>query len=222
MHQMLRTNFVARLPTLVSAAFFALSVALTLLATAQNAAAQPNINDSFNATITANVDETTLMQLFSGYNSAFNSNFVTTNATVYSSYSQNLLGFEFQSTGDNFLVTTSPGVPGVFDFISQSELNGTCSDNGLTGSLWSDTQANGEINGIDLCANGNRPIELIYNLGDLGQVDVFFSIFIHGTPDSSDFVGLTPISIPEPSSVSLVAIALAASVVALRKRRNGI
>jgi hypothetical protein len=187
-----------------------LAIVVLVLAVATQAAAQPTISDNFTANLSANADRSTVLELLDQSSTV---NVVAGSETFkeYSWFTGSEVQFNFTNPTDIVFQEPYPASTGLFDFLAGAHQNGTCTSNGRTGTEWIFDPASGPATEIDFCANGNTPIDELWNLGAQGTVTVEFDTFIAGVPAPSNFI-------PEPSSLSPVALALGCGAVVRRKR----
>ncbi len=101
------------------------AVTVGMIASPCLAVAYPMVAQDFTSTVTANVDETTILQLFAGYDSGFTPTATTDSVQIFYSFSTSQVGFIFQNSGDRILVNLASDVPNFFSFVSTSLQNAT-------------------------------------------------------------------------------------------------
>lgn len=142
---------------------------------------------------------------------------------VYMGYSTGALRIDFFSSASGSPVLTSRIVQdpyaapaGLFDWVANATASGTCSWNGKPGVQWVYFPTGGDISVMDMCANGNVPLDVTYALTNDQAIQVTFNTFTPGTPDASVF-DVPDVNVPEPAS----ALILAAGVLAMVGARRG-
>jgi len=199
------------------------AVAIGIIAAPGLAVAYPMIAQDFTSTVTANVDETTILQLFAGYDSGFTPTATTDSVQIFYSFSTSQVGFIFQNSGDRILVNLASDVPAFFGFTPTTFLNLTCAFDGRSGARFTTMGGSGDIAEINVCANGNIPLDAAFTLTDSSVIDLLFvgGTWRPGAIAPSNFDGMTTSSIPEPSSMAVMGIGLAGAAWSAWRRKQG-
>lgn len=202
-----------------------LSVMVFGLCFAAKALASPIINPNFVSNVTADADISTILQLFDQSPSVTvqpgpSSGFL--NLKIYMWLSGEEARFDYQDALDPAQTDTIfqepfPTSIGLFAGLDTAASNGACSSNGKTGTLWEYPAVAGAATDISVCANGNTPLDIRWDLGAQGDVTMVFNTFTPGVPARSNFVQPTP----EPSTFWLLAPVLACGAALRRKIWQG-
>jgi hypothetical protein len=199
-----------------------LPIAVACLAGATPALAQqPRISNDFTASVTVDAGVLTAIQILNqDPNITYFSG--TTAGQIFSAFSKNELQFNFTSPSEIVYESPFPAATGFFDWVQATDpvtgdllahQNGTCAEQGRSGTLWVYTPTGGNVTQMDLCANGTVPIYYDAVIEGAVNVNVFFSGgFRSGVPAQSNFV-------PEPASAGLLMFAAACCALL---RRHGV
>lgn len=121
------------------------------------------------------------------------------------------------SQTDSIYQEPFPTSIGIFAGLDAATDSGARSVSGKAGILWGYAAVPGAATNMSLCANGNTPINLTWDLGEQGNVSMIFNSFTPGVPAASNFIQPTA----EPASFGLLGLVLACGVMVQRKVRSG-